>query len=364
MNKIYFKGYYGFENLGDDMFCVTADWIANNLWEEKIPMFVGNNLPQLSDKAIVMNSKNDYFKRIYELYLSFRVNNIIYFGGSVLTKVSGIKDLKFYLSNVPALKSKVSTIGTSIGPFNNETNRNSIKELLSGFKFVKVRDYSSLKTVENMGIDVPTSFSFDPAIIVKDVYPSLEKKKNDVRGTKIAVSICHYERYKNLDLKQEREREHAIFSFLENIIEKNVEVSEIVFFEFNGNNKVGDLELIQEFNSQLENKIKTKIVHYTKDTEKFCDELNECDFLIGTRLHSGILAYALNVPFVLVEYHAKCTEFLNTINHNYRFDVNSTTSNYELFNTIFDRKQVPGIIDPEEFRENFKKQVLEIETLL
>ena len=60
MNKgtIYFKGYYGFKNLGDDIFTVTADWICNNLWTSYKPIFLGENLPNISSNAIKIKVNN------------------------------------------------------------------------------------------------------------------------------------------------------------------------------------------------------------------------------------------------------------------------------------------------------------------
>ena len=68
--------------------------------------------------------------------------------------------------------------------------------------------------------------------------------------------------------------------FLNKIIKDNINsIDEIVFFEFNGNVKTGDLQITNEFNNVFKNKIKTKIVSYSSNTESFCKELNECDFL-------------------------------------------------------------------------------------
>jgi hypothetical protein len=56
--SIYFKGYFGFKNLGDDIFCVTADYICNNIWENTRPIFIGRDLPLISNNALKMNIKN------------------------------------------------------------------------------------------------------------------------------------------------------------------------------------------------------------------------------------------------------------------------------------------------------------------
>lgn len=362
MKKIYFKGYYGFKNLGDDIFCVTADWICNHLWKESFPIFIGDSIPNISNNAKKIETKNRFYKKIWEIYICLKADHIIYFGGSVLSKMSGYKDLKFYLNKFSIFNKKLGTIGTSIGPFRNTNDYDSIRDFLAKFNFIAVRDYSSLSTVGKMNIDNSTSFSFDSAIIIKDVFPSLNNKeiKSNTNKIKLAVSLCHYERYKGMDLSIEKEREAGVLDFIHELIESDNNIEEIVFFEFNGDENLGDLGLINEFNDSLKQKVKTKIVNYSSDTESFCAELNKCDFLVGIRLHSGILAYSMNIPFFLIEYHPKCTEFLNTINNNYRFEINNNGANIIKYNQIMKKKYLPEIVEPKYFRDIFIEQVLKI----
>ena len=357
--RIYFRGYYGYKNTGDDIFCVTADWICNELWSNTKPIFIGKDLPKLSNLAIKYQIKKYEILKFYELFASLYANNIIFFGGSALHKIHGLKDIKYYLGKIPFFNSKLGTIGTSIGPFKSDKDYNSIKQLLSKFKFIAVRDYSSLDKAKQMGLESNTSFSFDLAVLITDVFPSLKKKskKDENSKIKLAVSLCHYERYNNGNINNEIERENAIEQFINDIVNSYDNIDEIVFFEFNGNENVGDLEIITTFNNKIKNKVNTRIVNYTNDTEEFCSELNKCDFLIGTRLHSGILAYSLSIPFMLVEYHNKCTEFLNTINHKYRFSILDPEENLENFKLLLELDEIPNLVKPEYFQNILIEQI-------
>lgn len=349
MKNIYFKGYYVFKNLGDDIFAVTADWICNNLWTGYNQVFLGNELPILSKKSKRFNTKNTFLRRIYEVIICFKVDYIIYYGGSLFSGgISGFTDIKYYLNKFKIFHSKLGTVGTSIGPFKNAADFNSIKELLEKFKFIAVRDYSSHSILKNMDLEDKSLFCFDNAILIRDVYPELSVDVN--RKIKIGISLCHYERYNGGNLSSEKEREESVLRLLENIIENDNEIDELVFIVFNGSENVGDLEITKQFNEILKDKIKTRIVKYSSDTEKLVKEINDCKFIIGTRLHSGILAYALDIPFILVEYHEKCTDFLDTINHNYRFKVNDSDNNLFIFNKLWKENKIPDIIPPNYFR--------------
>jgi len=369
LKKIYFYGYYGFRNIGDDVFCVVADWICSNIWKNTQGVFVGKDLPKLSNNVKTYSFKNEIAIKILKFINLFRTDKIIYFGGSSLhSKPRVLQDIQYYLDKFKFFDDKLGAIGISIGPFKSEGDRNSIKEFSKKFSFICVRDYESLKILEEMKVANKYSFCFDPAVLIKDVFPSLDvKKQKEHNKIKLGISLCHYERYVGGDLERERKREAAIEFFLDQVVETNKNISEIVFFIFNGNKSIGDEEITNYFYNKYKEKIKASIVEYTSYTEKFCQELKSCDMVFGMRLHSGILAYALGIPFILVEYHKKCTDFLDTINYNNRFDISNLKHNIQLFNNMVDsiiNNQViygtERMIEPEYFRKIIKNELAKI----
>lgn len=349
LRKIYFKGYYGFNNVGDDIFCVTADWICNNLWNNITPVFIGERLPLLSSSAKKYQSPSYVIRKLYEIWVCLVADNIIYFGGSLFHRIDGVTDIKYHLNKYSFLHSKLGAIGVSVGPFRKTEDHQSIMGLLSKLPFVAVRDYDSYELLENEIMNGYLSFSFDPAILISDVYPSLRKAKSINGKKKVAVSLCYYERYVNGDRDCEKTRIAAVLNFLLRLVDEE-DIDEIVFFEFHGGATNGDMGLILEFDSILQKQVKTRIVEYTLDTRAFCEEFNDCDLVIGMRLHSAILAYALEIPFFLVEYHAKCTSFLDTIGNNYRFSICDIERNIEVCRRIMMENFIPGIVSPEYFR--------------
>lgn len=353
MKRTYVKGYYGYENLGDDIFVVTAEWVFKNIFITSSPIFLGENLPVLSKESNALRIKNMYLRKLVEICICLKANTILYYGGSLFTDGGkNILDIKYHFRKMKFPSKKFITIGTSIGPFKDKNDCVTTKELLGKFDVIAVRDYSSTKLLKKMNLEEKASFVFDNAILVNEVFKNLKKRelKYEKKLIKIGISLCRYETYQNINIEIERQREESLQKMLDKIIKENENVTEFVFFEFNGNPKTGDMKVTKKFYEYYKEKIKVSIVKYTKNTEEMIEELYNCDFIIGIRLHSGILAYALNIPFMLIEYHTKCTEFLNTINHNYRFNIDDDSQNIRNFDTIKNAGFVPNITDPNYFK--------------
>lgn len=366
MKKIYVKGYYGYRNLGDDIFTVTAEWVFREIFKKSTPIFIGENLPNLSSKSKKIIIQNRFIRRILEFITFLTVDLILYYGGSLFTSGGrSIFDLRFYIRKFPFLSKKLITLGTSIGPFKDEYDYNTTRDLLNNFEMIGVRDYSSLKILKDMNLGDRASFVFDNAILVDNVFPSIRaKEKNSRDNIKIGISLCRYETFQKNNIENERIREESLKKTLDEILSKYSNISEFVFFEFNGNPSIGDLEVTKEFYEYFKKKINVRIVNYTKETVKILDELYDCDFIMGVRLHSGILAYALEIPFMLVEYHTKCTEFLNTINHKFRFDSDDIAQNIMNFDDIISIGRIPDVIKPDYFKKIMLKELDKVKNMI
>ena len=150
--------------------------------------------------------------------------------------------------------------------------------------------------------------------------------------------------------------------FINKIIQNDDNVQEIILFVFNGNEENGDLEITNRFIKELSQlNIEITIVDYTSDTERFVSQFNKCDFILGVRLHSAILAYALKIPFILIEYHPKCTDFLNTIDYHYRFDLNDIDTNFNTYIRLLYYQENTYLFETDLLKHIFINEILELE---
>ena len=70
-----------------------------------------------------------------------------------------------------------------------------------------------------------------------------------------------------------------------------------------------------------------EVVQYSRNTRDIWLSIANCDFVISTRLHAAIFACFADTPFMLNEYHRKCTDFLQNVDYNEEF---------RLFNSEYD----------------------------
>jgi polysaccharide pyruvyl transferase WcaK-like protein len=360
--NIYIKGYYGNKNIGDDVFVIIADWIFREPLKSLSirPIFLGENLPIVSDHSKCLKRRNNLLSRIQEISLFYSVRSIVFFGGSLFTGHTFNKyGAQTFLYKAPFLNKKLLTIGTSIGPFGNDKDYTFTSNFLSGFEHIAVRDYSSLEFSKKMGLSYKTSFIFDLAILINKMLPPKSKLSNFKKTKRIGVSLCHYERFVNGNMSNEIEREKAVDKFLFEIANCKSQEIELVFFVFNGSELNGDYDFSKEYHDKLSKFVNCRIVDYTNDTISFVEEFRDCDYIFGMRLHSAILAYSFGIPFNLVEYHQKCTDFLEVIGykHEHRFFINNHSKNMMNFEELIDSSRVDENEKPEIFSENMLEQI-------
>jgi polysaccharide pyruvyl transferase WcaK-like protein len=58
---------------------------------------------------------------------------------------------------------------------------------------------------------------------------------------------------------------------------------------------------------------RTDVIDYRGNLIEFSDSLLGCALLISVRLHASVLAYTLNIPFVMISYDEKCLDFAREI---------------------------------------------------
>ena len=328
---ILFTGFYGQSNTGDDAFVEVASWGSKKYWKK-------NNIRFLAVKENLPKGLNPLKGYPFSIPKTFRIQErLLLRSGSALVSAGGstihseltknnIKQLAIQRKHSHP-KFKIGAIGVSIGPFKNISDEKAVTKYLREIDFLAVRDQTSFSFVESLNLPYKAVNSFDLAALLPDIY-GLPKKYNTPRDKKvIGVSVCRYESiHSDLDNTQEIRRNNMIVELLKTIDEiSNIHFK---FFIINGNSKNGDIQITHETISRVNPK-SYEILQYSKRTEKVWTSIVTCDFIISTRLHAAIFACFGGTPFMLNEYHRKCSDFLENINY---------CEDYRLFNSEYDIK--------------------------
>lgn len=338
---ILFTGFYGQSNTGDDAFIEVASWGAKNFWNKKDNRFlsVDSKLP----KTIVKASGYPFsLPRTYTIQANLLLNNtkaFVYAGGSTIhSKMaeSSIR-LKALRRKAKTNKLKFGGIGVSVGPFKSLDDEKAVRFYLEQMDFLAVRDQASFDFVNSLDLPYQPVNAFDLAALLPEIYNYSEPIPVKNRKKIIGVSVCPFESIqRGMDVSDEQRRNRMMVDLL-----KEIDKAEDIHFKFyiiNGNTKIGDRSLTHETIAQASPR-SYEIVEYSLHTQTIWESIANCDFIISTRLHAAIFACFANTPFILNEYHRKCTDFLSNIAYD---------DQYRVFNSMYDVKhkasQILGII--------------------
>lgn len=316
--KTVFEGFYGYKNAGDDAFIEVSSWGATRYWNSTNNVFLGDAIPHTIE---TINTKHWFpkikgFDRLDLLTHLSTTNYFVSAGGSTFSDMP-FHNNKSIARHIKRIKSSLVTgaIGVSVGPFKNMADEKNVIKNLKSLDFLSVRDSRSFDFVDSLQLPYQPINAFDLAALLPEVFAQEKKETHKRQSAKkiIGISICNYETYKNGDLRKEEKR-NTFFKDLINLLVKRTDCLLKVFI-INGNSAIGDIKVTKQLMKDVPQE-RIIWVPYLADVKKTWDEVRTCDAMISTRLHASIFACYANVPFYLLEYHKKCTDFLADVGQN------------------------------------------------
>jgi polysaccharide pyruvyl transferase WcaK-like protein len=326
MKKVLYSGFYGFKNTGDDVFLEVTSWASKFLLNTTDVTFLTSNLPILNynDSKHLSKSLFPGHNRIQSFNKLLTADYFISAGGSVFMNhhYHSIKEVAEYTKLFFNNKLKTGAIGVSIGPFKNISNENKVIKYLKKINFLSTRDKRSFDYVSSLNLPYTPIDSFDLAALLPLIYPSSIKPNIYSSKKIIGISVCNVESLndpKNIHIEIKRNK---MFIDLINILNKNSNGDVIFrFFILNGNEFIGDKNL-SEYIIKVTNIKNYEIINYQNNVFSTWRYISECDFMISIRLHGAIMAAYNKIPFILFDYHQKCTDFLYDIGQDKRLLIN------------------------------------------
>lgn len=341
--SVVFSGYYGMDNFGDDLFGFICSSAASLFWRHAktrllSPSLLGVNanfaVPNIIRELYANpNSAGGVTRLIFAFREALRNDVLVLGGGSVMSsQTSVVQNVLFNSSHLTGIK--LAAMGISIGPFENIQERNKARQLLSNFVFVSVRDKASYQLAEEFELQCPIVNAGDLAGLMP-MLTVQEENSTEQSEQIIGLALCPYESIVGGDVGIEDQRNRAL---VEAVIKLANKIGARVYvFSLNNHRAFGDDALAQDICSQLSSAgIRYRMFrHMDAGVLETWQRISICSIFVSVRLHGAIAAYLNRIPFVLVEYHKKCSDFLEDIGQPENLRIKSAESDsHELFKTI------------------------------
>lgn len=323
-----FTGYYGHQNTGDDAFIEVTAWGAQKFWQKRNNRFLArkSTLPYtlVETKGYPLELKKSY--RLQSQLLLNNTKALVYSGGSTIHSKLEKDNIRYKAikKKEQGKNLKLGAIGVSIGPFKSTEDEKAVQHYLRQFDFLALRDETSYNYANSINLPYKPINAFDLAALLPDVY-NYNFNKVDNKKKVVGISVCRYESIiQSSNLQHESKRNQMIVDLI-----KELDKQDNIHFKFyviNGHSRVGDSQLTKDTISKASPK-SYELYDYNKTTQETWESIAKCDFVISTRLHAAIFACFAGVPFMLNEYHRKCTDFLDNVEFESSFRLNNSDYN-------------------------------------
>lgn len=299
------------DNIGIDLMLLITFYSANNLGDD---LFIIHLCEHYKHEQFLMYCPYEFsspFQSIKNLKLVFNVGEIeqfhsliylqILIGGSLFMQPKNEDDIydkylfnkKYrYFDDKPFI-----IIGANFGPFNSSKHYILHKKWFSSLEHISFRDKYSLRLFNELD-----NVSYAPDMLFGYTLPNVERKH------KVGISCI----YNNNRIGLSNYNEKSYIDFLIHVCNKYAENEfSIVLFSFC--NKQGDNIAVKKIFDGIRNKERTEIIEYTGNIYLFLNNLLSCEYIIGTRFHSIVLALSAGIPVFPIIYNLKTQNLLTDL---------------------------------------------------
>ncbi|UFJ39137.1 polysaccharide pyruvyl transferase CsaB [Brevibacillus humidisoli] len=304
MPRILISGYYGFNNAGDD---VVLYGIITGLRREQphISLSVLSNQPERTTSLFGIPAHNRW--RLATILRELkRCDLLVMGGGTLMQDVTSPRSVLYYLGIVSIAKllgKPVVFYAQGFGPILHRTSRFLIKQVVNRVDVITVRDFESGEDFKACGVTkAPVFVTADPALTIHPADIEEEQGKqllknlySDHSKPLVAFSVR--------DWKQEEAFKQIIAQAADFYIEQGWNVLFVPM------HYPSDLTPSRQIMS-LMRQPGAKLLEQPVSFHEIMSVLKQCDYVVGMRLHSLILACVLNIPFTGISYDPKIDRFV------------------------------------------------------
>lgn len=340
------SGYYGFDNIGDEavLYAIIG---ALRMQLPEVEIIVLSNAPQKTKTIYQVQSINRW--KIKEVIQAIKKSDLLISGGgSLLQDTTSNKTIPYYLAIVKIaewLKKPVVFYSQGIGPVNKGFNKWLIKTISKKVNHIFVREEGSKNTLLEMKVNTDITVAIDPVLGLTPKKEVVEKVKKSM-GDKKAIGI-YIRPWQNT-----QEIVESLVSPLKAMIEQGYDVYLVPMY-YQEDNAVAKM-----LHKRLGEK--SKLLDRELTIEETIAYTANFEWIIGMRLHSLIMATAVNVPMVALSYDPKVKDFVEELKIKHCIDtegINKEIVMHEI-NALLNQFSEEKMQLEESYQEKIKKVYL------
>lgn len=309
--KIVVCGNYGAQNLGDEMILEGLLHYLNEKFNNPSIQVMSANPQTTAAQHHVATLKmlpaglRSFIKSILQPKSATQkaikeCDLFVLGGGGLFASQSKLANIIWWLQTRPALKYRkpIHLLGQSLGAPHGLIEKHIIKKIFQAAKEISVRDESSKKKLQHLGIKTEITVKPDFAFNTKPHYQHQES--SDI----VTISLRHTDKWP-IKLKSDLT---DLCNWL--IDDKNLKINFINFQQ----GPHSDHQIHSEIAQGIHNQNKVRITNPKTPTEAE-QEIASSKILIGMRLHSLITAVKTKTPFIAISYGEKIVSLLTDLNY-------------------------------------------------
>lgn len=219
--------------------------------------------------------------------------------------------------------------GCGAGPIHTSMGKWSLRFMCRFADSISVRDPQSKQLLESIGVKRPITIIGDPAFTLKTT-----TKVYNSTPTRIGVSAVPFFNSNYWPQGSESKYKSYINSMAKNL-DKLAEQHDVKFTFF-GTKFPQDVDATKHIKNSMKHKEQVEIIDKNLMPHEILEITNVQDIVIGTRLHSLILATATATPIIAVSYHNKVNDFMHLAGlEDFCFSMDSIEQDELMFNNAF-----------------------------
>ncbi len=316
MGEVSFSGYYGMSNYGDDLFAITC-CLASKQYLSFECKLVAPEMLGVESNCLVSSRLARFYSSLSPIGAALRaffkikavaISSVMVLGGGSTVSPRPPKVYEAAARLFSGHKILMG-LGLSVEPVDVE-GYHRLKYFLGTFNLITLRDQASFEYVTAMGLCRPRVVMARDLVGALPLFVPFKARKDcDVIG----LAPCNYESYFGGDLIAEKNRNEAVIGAVVSYAKKSGK--KVRLYSLNNHPVHGDDELVESYFKKLVGEgIATEVVaNKGGGALEVWHSIASCQMFLSVRLHGAITAYLAEVPFGLIEYHKKCTEFLHDI---------------------------------------------------